>query len=236
VTVAIEFHDPDQLSDHEIDAVVRFMSDYFQAGADELRRLLRDCDELIVYRDSASGAVCGITRLSTVDIDVDGVRARGLVTRSVVLAEEYRGRFLIHRAGFKSFLRHGLWTRRRVYWFSTMNGYRAYLLAVRNLPDVWPRRDATMPAVERSVYDTLLKRCYPSQWDPSRGVCSPNKINLAATELQIPSSRGTDDPDLQFYCERNPDYARGDALPVLVPLTWSGFLSVGMRMVRAKMR
>lgn len=234
MSVGIEFHNPQQAPEGDLDEARELMSEYFEAPAADLREALSDCDELILYRERVSGSVCGITRLEVIDLEVDDTAVRALVTGSVVLADAYRGRNLIHRAGAWSFLRHGLWTRRQVYWFSNMTSYRAYLLAARNMPEVWPGRHGEMSPRKRHIYEALVEHCFSRRWDPDREVCVPGELGLKPDVLEAPPSTPETDPDLQFFFETNPGFSRGEALPVLVPLGLSGFASMGLRLLRRK--
>lgn len=229
--VEIIFEKPNSLESESLKKVVRFMQGYSNDGDDEIVESLRDCDRLILYRDKNSGEICGTTRLRVVDLEAGGKACRALITMSVVIAEEYRGQNLTQRAGLKSFLRFGLWTLRRVYWFSLMSGFRAYLLAARYMPNTWPHRNREMSSTEERVYTALLEDQFGHLWDADRGVTRRYSGSMKPEQLQVPSKVRQRDPDVKFFCEQNPGYASGEGLPVLVRLRVVNFIVMFFRIL-----
>ena len=232
--IAIELVDPRQMSEARIAEAVDFLLEYNEAPRDVVADGIRDCDELILYCDSTTGEIGGTTRLYVVDFEIDDEPIRVLITRSVALAESFRGKNLVQRAGFKSYLRHGLTNPRLTYWFSMMGAYRAYVMAARYVPDVWPRRDTQTPDREQKIYDWLLENHFRHIWDPDTGLCRPDRVCVDKSELALPDDAPLDDPDLQFFRERNPDHEKGMMLPVLVRLRPTAFATTAIRLLRKR--
>ncbi len=232
----IRFEKPSQLGDERRREVIDFLRDYSGDEEAVIAESITDCDRLILYEDSDTGQVCGTTRLKIVDLEAARKRFRALVTMSVVIAEEYRGQNLIQRAGLQSFLRYGMWTFRRVYWFSLMSGFRAYLLAARYMPDVWPHRSRSFPGRERQVYEGLLEELFGELWDRDRGVTRRYRGSMKEKQLEVPEKIRRRDPDVRYFCEQNPGYSKGEGLPVLVRLRLLSFVVMMWRMVTRRFR
>lgn len=234
--ISIELLDPGLVSDTRIAEAVDFLLEYNEAPRDVVADGIRDCDELILYCDSETKEIGGTTRLYIVDFEIDDEPIRVLITRSVALAEPFRGQNLIQRAGFRSYLRHGLTSRRLTYWFSMMGAYRAYVMAARYMPGVWPRRNTKTPAREKKIYHWLLDNHFSHIWEPDTGLCRPDRVCVDKSELVIPDDAPIDDPDLQFFRERNPDHEKGMMLPVLVRLRPTAFATMAIRLLRKMLR
>lgn len=175
-------------------------------------------------------------------IDILPVRFRGrpiavILTTHVLLREEWRGRNLIQKLGWRTWLRTKLrYPFRPIYWFFDTYSYKSYLLLPRNFVAYWPRRDAPMPETERALIDQLAIQHYGSGWRPGRGlVLRSGRERLRETTAPL-SEAELADPDIRFFAEANPGHADGDMLLCLCPLTLRNWLSVGRKALERRRR
>ena len=219
----LTFHKPAELDAETIDVVVGVMNRYVEAEPGWHRARLASADELILFRSEA-GDVLGTTLLDIIDLEHEGTPCRVLFTGGVFLDPALRGRNMIQLAGALSYLRHGLATTRRVFWFSECSTARAFLLTTRNFSRSWPRPQTETPEWEGLYTELCATRLGPC-WRPQQGTCKRARP-VALACARICPKRQARDRDLTFFVSRNPGYLDGETLPVLVPLDLGNWLSV----------
>lgn len=212
---AITFHRPSTLDAPTRDEIWRLASTAIRTTPTWFFAQLARYDEVILYRERASGRLVGTTGLRVLDRTVAGVPLRILYTGAVTLDAEWRGRGLVPRAGLHTLARHGR-LGRRMYWLMETDSWRAYALAVGTLPHTWPRPgDRGDPA----LYDALCADVFGADWDPDRRICRPLVERRLHPELaRIPASALASNPHARAYAALNPGHEDGDALPVLTHL------------------
>jgi hypothetical protein len=217
--IRLEFIDADQLTEATLDALHAVASESLKVCRSFLARKLQSFDRIILFRDTRSSALAGCTGLKIIDVEQAGRGARIIYTGAVFLAEAWRGKNLIQRAGVASMLRYGL-TLRRLYWLSECDSFRAYLMAVRNCRDVWPRHDAEAPAFETALLETVCPNLFEGTWDPETWVCAAiSERRLKHEVAVVPEPLRERDPDAAFFVERNPGYLEAEGLTMLARLS-----------------
>jgi hypothetical protein len=109
-----------------------------------------------------------------------------------------------------------------------------YVGIVRSFIDAWPRRDGTIPPDMRTIMETVGRIAYPQTW---RSAEQPVEVGRRGRgrDLVI-SPEMMDDPDIRFFVERNPDYARGVALPFIVKFDSKNFAALSWRAAQKLVR
>lgn len=175
-------------------------------------------------------------------IDILPVTFRGrsiavILTTHVLLRKEWRGRNLLQRLGWRTWLRTKLrYPFRPIYWFFDTYGYKSYLLLPRNFVTYWPRRDAPTPESEHALIDQLAKQNYGGRWRPDLGlVLRSGRKRLLETTAPLTQAELAD-ADIRFFAEANPGHAEGDMLVCLCPLTLQNWISVGRKALERRRR
>lgn len=199
---------------------------------DELRRR----QQVAMFR--MNGALLGMASIEIYRATFRGRRLTIIHTTHVLIRENWRGRNLIQRLGFRTFLRarlrHPLGP---IYWFFDTFSYKSYLLLPKNFRTYWPRRDAPLPESRAALIDQLASAMYGPAWRPARGVVvRSGRKRLRATAAPLPIE-GDPDSDVAFFASANPGHAEGDMLVCLCPLSPSNWLSVASKAIeRARKR
>jgi hypothetical protein len=178
--------------------------------------------------------------MAAIDANTEVFRGRRLEvihTSHVLLRENWRGRNLLQKLGWRTFLarriRHPL---RPIYWFFEAYSYKSYLLLPRNFVEYWPRHDQPTPEARAALIDELASRAYGPAWRPTRGVAvRSGRIRLREAAAPLPSD-GDPGPDVAFFARANPGHAEGDMLICLCPLTLRNWLSVARKMRERRRR
>ncbi|MCB9232165.1 MAG: hypothetical protein H6581_10905 [Bacteroidia bacterium] len=113
---------------------------------------------------------------------------------------------------------------RKAYFLATPVHPTPYRLGLAQLPEVWPHPEKQMPAKIKSTFDFLKERLHiQSAETGSEFTC---KVGWQVKESQVLADRiaSRKDPWIQYYLQHNPDYAKGNGMLMLVPLTAKTYL------------
>jgi hypothetical protein len=189
---------------------------------------MRQRDRIAMFH--MNGALLGAACIDVFAADFRGRAITVIATSHVLLRENWRGRNLLQKLGWRIFLAERLHhPLRPIYWFFDTFGYKSYLLLPRNFREFWPRHDVPTPDAQRELMDHLATRVYGPGWRPARGIVvrsgQKRMRETAAPLILAPDS----DPNLQFFAQANPGHAEGDMLVCLCPLNLRNWLTLAHR-------
>jgi hypothetical protein len=139
LAVSFSFLVPSSLTDAQRDEAFALASTACRLDRAWFEASLAGFDEVILYRERESGRLVGITGIRIIDGTHEGREFRAILTGAVTIDAAFRRHGLPLWAGIRTVLRHGVLTRRQLYWFSTTDSWRAYARVVGSCRDVWPR-------------------------------------------------------------------------------------------------
>jgi hypothetical protein len=217
--------DTSTISPAQWEEIWTLTQEFYVVERDYVEAELRKRQRIALFR--MNGAVLG---MAAIDVHRHAFRGRKVVaiaTSNVIIRENWRGRNLVQRLGFRTFLaarlRHPF---RPIYWFFDTSSYKSYLLLPRNFRTWWPRFDETTPEPVTALMDELATRAYGPAWRPARGVVvrsGRKRMGATAAPLELtPDS----DPHLRFFATANPGHAEGDMLICLCPLTLANWFTL----------
>jgi hypothetical protein len=158
-------------------------------------------------------------------------------TSHVLIRENWRGRNLIQKLGFRTFLAtRARFPFRPIYWFFDTFSYKSYLLLPRDFRQYWPRHDQATPGSRAALIDQLATRLYGPAWRPARGIAvrsGQKRLRAHAAPLALSADMS---PDIRFFAAANPGHAEGDMLVCLCPLTLGNWLTVARRALARRAR
>ncbi|RMG07178.1 MAG: hypothetical protein D6731_24300 [Planctomycetota bacterium] len=170
----------------------------------------------------AEGGLCGFSTIQLLEFEHGGRRAVCVFSGDTVIDRACWGQKRLQRAFAAFLLRLRLSRRGRVYWFLISKGYKTYLFMRHNLRSYPNHAEETPPEVQ-AVLDRVARLKYPENYDPVRGVISFAGPAQAVREVHRDlEAKDLADPDIRFFVERNPGYARGDELCCLAEVTLRG--------------
>jgi hypothetical protein len=184
-----------------------------------------------------NGALLGMAAIDVLTEEFQGRPVIAIHTSHVLLRENWRGRNLLQKLGWRTFLasrvRHPL---RPIYWFFDTFSYKSYLLLPRNFREFWPRYERPTPAGCRQLIDQLARRIYGTAWAPDAGIVRRSGLKrLLETSAPLVLARDSD-PHLWFFSRANPGHAEGDMLLCLCPLTLGNWLSLAYKALKRLQR
>jgi hypothetical protein len=180
-----------------------------------------------------NGALLGMASIDIFPAEFRGRTITVICTGHVLLRENWRGRNLLQRLGWKTFLaerlRHPL---RPIYWFFDTFSYKSYLLLPRNFREFWPRYDQPVPEAQAALIDQLATRLYGPAWRPANGIAvRSGQKRMRETAAPLILARDSD-PNLEFFARTNPGHAEGDMLVCLCPLSLRNWLHLARNVFR----
>lgn len=226
----------DALTPQDWDEVWVLTQEFFHVERTHAESELRRRQRVALIR--MNGALLGMVSLDIFTASFRGRRVTAISTAHVLLRENWRGRNLLQKLGFRVFLRERLrHPLRPIYWFFDTFSYKSYLLLPRNFRTYWPRHDRPTPAAQTALIDALASQVHGPAWQPERGVVARSGLKrMRETAAPLVMARDSD-PALAFFARMNPGHAEGDMLVCLCPLDLANWLSVAARaMQRSRAR
>jgi hypothetical protein len=224
-------HGTDSLTPSQWDDIWILTQEFFDVERSYAEAELRKRPSVALFR--MNDALLGMVSLDVFEVRFRGRRVTAISTTHVLIRENWRGRNLLQKLGFRTFLRarlrHPL---RPIYWFFDTSSYKSYLLLPRNFRTFWPRRDQPTPESRKALMDSLASRVYGTDWQPERGIVNrSSRMRMRETAAPLILTRDSD-PDLAYFASANPGHAEGDRLVCLCPLGLPNWLSLAGNVLR----
>lgn len=234
-SVVTHVHRTSDLTPGDWDDIWTLTDEFFDVERDYAEAELRKRERIALFR--MNGALLGMASISIYTEMFRGRRVAVINTSHVLIRENWRGRNLIQKLGFRTFLA----TRLRypflpIYWFFDTFSYKSYLLLPRNFRRFWPRHDAPTPEARAALIDQLATHLYGPAWRPSRGIAVRSGQKRLRTEAAPLAVTADCCPDIRYFATANPGHAEGDMLVCLCPLTLGNWLSVARRALARRER
>lgn len=186
---------------------------------------LRRRQSIALFR--MNDALLGMAAIDVLTLPFRKRRVVAITTSHVLLRENWRGRNLLQRLGWRTFLatrlRHPLTP---IYWFFDTSSYKSYMLLPRNFRWFWPRHDQPTPKDQAALMDALATHLYGPAWRPALGIVARSgQKRLRETAAPLILAHDSD-PNLEFFARANPGHAEGDMLTCLCPLTLANWFTL----------
>jgi hypothetical protein len=124
---------------------------------------------------------------------------------------------------------------RPLYWFLISKGHRTYRFLSAFAHEFWPAFDRPTPPRMQALMDDLARERFGDDYDTAAGV-----IRFAKSRGHLRAPFATVNkahrwlPEVEFFLQRNPGYARGDELVCLCELAADKLRPLGRRIFCAE--
>jgi hypothetical protein len=204
--ISTTVHDTAELTPAQWDEIWILTQEFFDVDRAYAEAELEQRQRIALFR--MNGALLG---MAAIDVFTETFRGRPqeiIFTSHVLLRENWRGKNLLQKLGWRTFLarrlRHPL---RPIYWFFDTFSYKSYLLLPRNFREFWPRYDHAVPEAPAALIGQLAARIHGPAWRPARGVAvRSGQKRLRETTAPLILARDSD-PNLEFFSRVNPGHA-----------------------------
>jgi hypothetical protein len=190
---------------------------------------------VIQVHDPATGRLAGFSTQVVLSVEVDGQPVRALFSGDTVVDRQHWGDIALAHAWGRFAL--GLIETYRtepLYWFLTCKGFRTYKYLPLFFREWHPRVESLTPSWEGAVTDALGRLIAPQWYDAHSQIikAAPGKDRVRP-EIADPQARCKVDQHIRYFLGRNPNFAGGDELCCLAPLTLANFTSAAYRVIDA---
>jgi len=231
--VSIQVLATDAISAATWDEIWSLTQTFYDTQRSYVEQKLKKRQRMVLFRGRRDGTLIGTASIDIYPSLFQGRKLVAIHTSHVLLQEAYRGRNLIQRVGFNTFVETKLrYPLRPVYWFFDTFSYKSYLLLPRNFGEYWPRYDQATPAWEHALMDHLATDVYRSAWRAERGIVTRSGQKRLQPDAAPLESRDVTTPELEFFARMNPGHAEGDMLICLCPLHASNWLTAATRALK----
>jgi hypothetical protein len=180
---------------------------------------LADKSRVLVLRDE-SGALCGFSTLASYEREFNGQRLGVLFSGDTVVDERHWGQQALAFAWLR--LAGEMKSQRPampLYWFLISKGHRTYRYLSAFSREFHPAPDRATPVGTAGLMAFLARDRFGDAYDERTGVLRfPRSLGqLRGAYAAVPPAHRRL-PEVAFFLERNPGYARGDELVCLCEL------------------
>ena len=215
VVPVVEIGPADARSMYEI-----FARHYDCVSLEQFQRDLSEKDYGLVLR-SANGAICGFSTQKVLRVSVGGTPVRAVFSGDTIVDRAYWGEQELGRCWCR-YVSSVYWEEPDVplYWFLISKGYRTYLYLPLFFEAFYPNCEASTPAFEQRLLDTLAAAKFPDHYRRETGLIEfPRSQGQLKPHLAEIPARRLRDPHVQFFLKRNPAYATGHELACLAEIS-----------------
>lgn len=195
---------------------------------------LREKDFVLLLLDVNDGEPRGFSTQQILRSTVHGISLRAIFSGDTIIDRTYWGeQELVRGWGRFAGQVRVMEPETPLYWFLISKGYRTYLFLPLFYREFHPRYDAATPPFEQAVMNALAMRKYPEHYVHRTGLIEfpESHGNLTRELAGIPPGRQRH-PHVQFFLQRNPNYARGTELVCLAEIHPDNIKLFGAESVR----
>jgi hypothetical protein len=198
-----------------------------------------DLDEkrwVIVVREPATGALCGFSTQTLLEIELDGQVVRALFSGDTIIDRQHWGDpALSHVWGQFALSLIDRYGDEPLYWFLLSQGFRTYRFLPLFFHEFYPRSGNAMQQELEAAVRALASSRYGSHFDLAAGVVRshPQQYSLRDGVADITTERLRNE-HVRFFRDANPGHARGDELCCIAPLTRENFTAAAYRVIGAE--
>jgi hypothetical protein len=221
----------DELSQADFDRLFELMSEHF-AGIDRghFEHDLREKEWVFLVLEHGTERIVGFSTLMSLRTELDGEPLVAWFTGDTVIAPEHWGdRGFIRTVGKHMFALRKSLHDGPVYWVLLTCTNRSYRLMPGMFETYHPRRDTpTSPELLRKL-EKLVRMKFPDEYDAEKTVVALKEPTPVQGDRAAISDRHLADPEVAFFVQANPGYARGDYLACFTLLSYDNVNRLGRR-------
>lgn len=220
-----------EFSQQEVSVMYRLMAEFYEDTDEQV--FLRDFYDkdycLALYHDEAG--LVGFTTQKILELDVDGRKIHGIFSGDTIIHKSYWGDIELFKVWAKFWFEYAE-KYEEFYWFLICKGYKTYRILPLFWAEFYPRHDTPTPVEIQRIIDAYALALYPREYDKSDGVIKYDHIKdkLRAGVADI-GEHEMKNRDIAFFCERNPEYFKGNDLACIARIDKKALKSRAVRLL-----
>jgi hypothetical protein len=200
-------------------------SQYYQNT--DFETFLADLEEkqiVFMFRDQKTKKILGFSTIyQKKEFIPSAGKARFLFSGDTVMDRSIWGSKCLQIAFFSYIFRTKLLSPfTPVYWMLISKGFKTYMMMRRNFHNSFPAKDKKIPKRIEKAQHYFYKRKFGDLYDHDVNLIKfqTRKDSVKTSYSVVPESQN---PQIQFFLERNPGYAQGDELACIAEIKYSDF-------------
>ncbi len=216
-----------------LSGIVKPIRDYTQEEIAAMYALMAqfydDTNEAVFRRDFSAKDYClalyhetdglvGFTTQKVMELDVDGRTVHGMFSGDTIIHKDYWGDIELFRVWAKFWFAYAE-QYEEFYWFLICKGYKTYRIMPLFWTEFYPNYRCETPGSAQRIMDAYASALYPEEYHPATGVIEykSTKDKLKAGVAGV-GTRELKNKDTAFFCNANPDHAKGNDLVCLAKI------------------
>jgi hypothetical protein len=221
----------DSLSEAERDSLFEIFAATYDAVTRE--RFLSDLSKkaLVLLIQNESGENVGFTTFDLLVDVFEGQKSYALFSGDTVIQKEHRGEHVLALSWIRTVAAfYAALQPAPFYWFLIVKGEKTYRYLPAFFQNYTPSLRADVSIADKELLRRLAKTCFGEHFNPLSGVVEfpESQGHLKDFEAAIPEHK-LKNPEIAFFLEKNPGYARGHELACLARITTPNFRPWGRK-------
>jgi len=212
------------LSDKSISEMAKLFEQYYvDISLEQFRSDLFEKTHVFMFTDKKK--IVGFSTIFRKHIPSVGP-GTFLFSGDTVLMEEYWGSKILQKTFFRYIVESKLRTPALpLYWMLISKGFKTYLMMRRNFAHSFPQQDTKTPETIQKIMDHFYKWKYGEFYNPRTGLITFESSRGAVKgKIADPTKENFEDPEVQYFLGKNPDYKKGVELACVAEIRFSDFL------------
>jgi hypothetical protein len=194
---------------------------------------LAEKKDVVLLHDRATNTIRGFSTLMIISFNLHGQKIKAVFSGDTIIEPAYWGeQEMVKQIGYYFI---DLLNKNQdcvCYWFLIAKGYKPYRLLPLYFDVFYPRYDQDTPSFEQAVLDKLARDKYGSAYRKNEGILrfDENAERLRPGVADVTEER-LGDPNVQFFCKKNPGFAIGEELVCVALLGEKSFKKIFFRVI-----
>lgn len=171
-----------------------------------------------VLRD-VEGIIRGFSTQKMIHFSLNGEDVHGIFSGDTIIHKKYWGSLEIFRTLIHFFFDVG-GKYEEFYWFIVVKGYKTYKILPTFFKEFYPNYHTQTPPQMQMLMDGFGENFYPDEYNKKSGVLEYTTIKDTLKDgVADVTEKRLKDKDVQFFCEKNPGYVKGNDLVCITKLS-----------------
>ena len=228
-----------RVSDINISRLIEMHSIFtrFYENAD-LSTFIRDMNEkkgVFILYNRTERRIVGFSTYNEIEMEYRGKKAVGVFSGDTIIEPDFWGNKTMHTAFAMKMLKAKLLsTKTPMFWLLISKGYKTYLLMANNFERFYPAHNRHDHELE-ALTEQYCQKLYPSYFKEEERILDFGEGYHALKDdvAEITPRMRASNPDIRFFEERNPEWARGTELPCISEIRYSTIGNFFGKLVRS---
>ena len=207
-----------EYTEEEIQVMYGLMNQFYDNTKESVfRKDFFEKDYCLSLYHETDGLV-GFTTQKVLELQVDGRKVHGVFSGDTIIHKDYWGDMELFRI-WADFWFDFAKQYEEFYWFLICKGYKTYRMLPLFFSEFYPNYRSKTPHYEQSIMDTYASLLYGDDYNKDSGVMEYKNIKDKLKEgVADIGSRELKNKDVEFFCQANPGYIKGNDLVCLAKI------------------